>query len=161
MATATTAPDPMPEPSTGAMPQLGRRLAARRNDLLMVQRAAGSIVEFGDALNASLLNEERPSERLRMLRETTNRITRIANDAVQAYRRVNHAIAAEVERPTGDIELATAMRGRLQQARAEMLSALEDASHRYSWAKPWLGTTAAPPVPNNAPGTGTARPSGA
>ena len=86
---------------------VGNRLAGKMKDLGVVQQASATILELGAALDAQLLKEQRPSERMRMLRETTNRIVRTANDAAQA------------------------MRLRLDAARLAVMSALEVASRRY------------------------------
>ena len=61
----------------------GNRLAGKMKDLGVVQHASATILELGAALDAQLLKEQRPSERMRMLRETTNRIIRTANDATR------------------------------------------------------------------------------
>lgn len=114
-----------------------RRLAARHRDLQLVQRASTTIVEIETSLNWLLVREVRPAERLRMLREATNRITRTANDAIQAYRRVKPALAIEMERPDGNTDRARSMLHLLHAARSEMLATLEDASRHYG-----LGPTA-------------------
>lgn len=67
-----------------------------------------------------------------MLRETTNRITRTANDAVHAYRRASRAIEIELAKPNGDGDAAREMRGLLNDARGEVLRVLEIAGGRYS-----------------------------
>jgi len=100
-------------------------------DVGLVQRAGATILELGAALDARLLNERRPAERMRMLRETTNRITRVANDAIQAYGRASRAVTAELQRPNTDPAAAQAMRLRLDAARAELMAALQVASQRY------------------------------
>ena len=110
---------------------VGNRLAVRTKDVQLVQRASATILELGAALDAQLLNERRPAERMRMLRETTNRITRTANDAIQAYGRASRAVTAELERPNTDPAAAKAMRQRLDAARAEVMAALQVASLRY------------------------------
>ena len=110
---------------------VGNRLAIRLKDVALLQRASATILELGTALDARLLNERRPAERLRMLRETTNRITRTANDAIQAYDRASRAVAAELERPDTDPAAAREMRRRLDAARAELMAALQVASRRY------------------------------
>jgi len=110
---------------------VGNRLAIRLKDVALLQRASATILELGTALDARLLNERRPAERLRMLRETTNRITRTANDAIQAYGRASRAVAAELERPDTDPAAAREMRRRLDAARAELMAALQVASRRY------------------------------
>ena len=66
-----------------------------------------------------------------MLRETTNRITRTANDAVHAYRRASRAIEVELAKPDGDADAAHEMRTRLNDARSEVLRVIETASARY------------------------------
>jgi hypothetical protein len=110
---------------------VGNRLAVRTKDLQLVQRASATILELGAALDARLLNERRPAERLRMLRETTNRITRTANDAIQAYGRASRAVTAELQRPNTDPAAAQEMRQRLDAARTEVMAALQVASLRY------------------------------
>ena len=110
---------------------VGSRLAGKMKDLGVVQHASGIILELGTALDARLLTEQRPAERMRMLRETTNRIVRTANDAAQAYSRASRAITAELERPNSDPAPAQAMRLRLDAARLAVMSALEVASRRY------------------------------
>ncbi len=110
---------------------VGNRLAGKMKDLGVVQQASATILELGAALDAQLLKEQRPSERMRMLRETTNRIVRTANDAAQAYSRASRAITAELERPNTNPAPAQAMRLRLDAARLAVMSALEVASRRY------------------------------
>jgi hypothetical protein len=110
---------------------VGNRLAGKMKDLGVVQHASGTILELGAALDAQLLREQRPAERMRMLRETTNRIIRTANDAAQAYGRASRAVTAELQRPNVDPAPAKAMRLRLDAARLAVMSALEVASKRY------------------------------
>ncbi|MGH2383803.1 MAG: hypothetical protein ACRDGB_01970, partial [Candidatus Limnocylindria bacterium] len=76
-------------------------------------------------------------EQLRLLRQTTSQITRTANDAIQAYRRVTEGLRVESERSDTDPSEAARLSEALSDARSEMLSALEVASQRYPWAKPW------------------------
>jgi len=118
---------------TAPCTRLGRRVA----DMRIVQRATASIADLNDALDRRLLDEQRPTERLRMLRETTNQITRTANDAIQAYRRARAAVHAELQIPGGDRTHARQMGRMLDSARADVLRALELTSHRYTWADPW------------------------
>ncbi len=118
-----------------------RRLANRLEDIGLVERTSRLIAELGRQLDRDLETERRPAYRLRMLRETTNRITRAANDAVQAYARASRAIRAELERPGADVETANAMRSRLVAGRREVLRALELAQQRYD----------APPLPRPTP----------
>lgn len=84
-----------------------------------------------------MLAEARPEEQVRLLRQATSQITRAANDAVQAYRRVSEGLRAESERGDTDPAEAERMAQALSEARGEMLNALEVASRRYPWAKPW------------------------
>lgn len=113
------------------------RLSRRVADLQFVQQATAAIMQLNESLDRQLLTEPRPAERLRMLRETTNQITRAANDAIQAYRRARGAIQAELEMPSGDRLQAQSMRDLLDSARADVLGALETTSRRYTWAEPW------------------------
>jgi hypothetical protein len=88
-------------------------------------------------LDRQLGADERPEEQMRHLRQATGQITRAANDAVQAYRRVSGALRAEASHADADkAELAHARR-ELAAARAAMLEVLEAASRRYPWATPW------------------------
>jgi hypothetical protein len=120
---------PLPAHASGSR----RRLALRSSDVEAVQHASVLIAELGSALDAALTDERRPGERMRMLRETTNRITRTANDAVQAYRRVSQAVQAETARPDGDPAAAAGLRRRLDAARDDLLKALDAARQRYPW----------------------------
>jgi hypothetical protein len=79
-----------------------------------------------------------------MLRQATGQITRAANDAVHAYRRVTAGLQAEIRRGDTDPAEAAAMERALSEARAEMLNALEVASQRYPWAKPWAASAEEP-----------------
>lgn len=111
-----------------------RRLVNRFSDLELLERTVPFIVELGAELDRQLARERRPAERMRMLRETTNRITRAANDAVQAYARTSRTIRAELERPDGDIAGAQGLRTRLDTARQALLEALEVANQRCASA---------------------------
>ena len=93
------------------------------------------IVELGNDLDRRLEDETRPTERVRLLREATNRITRTANDAVQAYRRARRSLDAELRRPSADIEAVNRLGDRLTAARADVLKALEAANTRYPQAE--------------------------
>ena len=127
--TSRTVTDHRPQPAFATSTQ--HRLGLRKNDLDMVQGASGAIADLGAELDRNLSREKRESERLRMLRETTNRITRTANDAVHAYRRASRAIKTELERPDANVPAAEEMRRRLDEARAEVLRALAVAQERY------------------------------
>lgn len=74
---------------------------------------------------------------MRHLRQATGQITRSANDGIQAYRRVSQALAAEKSHVDADRAETERTRRELSRARARMLHALELASKRYPWAKPW------------------------
>ena len=89
------------------------RLGRRVPYLQIVQRAPAAISDFNEALDRELAEERRPTERLRMLRETTNQITRTANDAIQAYRRAHAAVDAELEMPAGEWQYARQMSAQL------------------------------------------------
>lgn len=119
---------PAPSFSTGTQ----HRLGLRRSDLEVVEAASAAITDLGRELDRQLAQERRPSERMRMLREATNRITRTANDAVQAYRRASRAIRNELERADANVEAAERMRTRLDEARANVLRALSVANERYA-----------------------------
>lgn len=118
---------PVPAFSTSTQ----HRLGLRRNDVEIVESASTTIADLGVELDRHLAKERRPSERMRMLREATNRITRTANDAVHAYRRASRAIKTELERPDANVETAELMRSRLDDARAKVLKALAVANERY------------------------------
>ena len=123
-----------PEHLTRATTRLSRRSSG---DLRVIQRATIRIEEVSAALDRELLAELRPDEQVRLLRQATSQITRAANDAIQAYRRVTEGLQAENQRGDTDPSEAARMSETLSAARAEMLEALEHASRRYPWAKPW------------------------
>jgi len=113
------------------------RLARRRADLRTVQHVAARIEAFNATLDAQIAATTRPEERLLRLRDATNQITRAANDAIQAYRRVASSIRDELAAEHGAKGEAEKMQRDLQRARADMLRVLEIASRRYPWAAPW------------------------
>ena len=117
--------------SAGSLPRMSTPLKMRHADVLIVERAAVEIATLGNDLDRRLETEGRPPERLRMIRETTNQITRVANDAINAYGRVSRAIKAEEGRAQPDLVAAGAMRSRLDAARAAVLEVLERAKGRY------------------------------
>lgn len=121
---------------TRVMPSYSR-LGRRVGDVRVVERAHASILDLSASLDRRLLAEGSPAERLRLLRETTNQITRTANDAIQAYRRASAAVDVELQIARGDAQLARKMRQRLGRARGDLLGVLEVASRRYEWAEPW------------------------
>lgn len=121
--------------SSGSLPRVAGRLAMRRADVVLVQRASTEIESLGADLDRRLQSESRPSERLRMIREATNQITRLANDAIHAYGRASRAVRAEEQRPDSDKLAAREMRTRLDEARAAMLAVLEVAGRRYKSAE--------------------------
>lgn len=104
------------------------------SELLVIERARALIEDLEAELERELGHEARPAERLRLLRETTNRITRTANDAIRAYDKARRAVEAELERNGPNAEAALATRVRLRAARLELLRALEVAGRRYPWA---------------------------
>lgn len=114
------------------------RLSRRSSgDLRAIRHATTRIEELSATLDRELLREARPEEQLRLLRQTTSQITRTANDAIQAYRRLTEGLRVESERSDTDPSEAARTAQALADARAEMLKALEVASQRYPWAKPW------------------------
>jgi hypothetical protein len=140
-------------PSPAFSTSTQHRLGLRRNDLEIVESASTTIADLGVELDRHLAREQRPSERMRMLREATNRITRTANDAVHAYRRASRAIKTELERPDANVETAELMRTRLDEARAKVLKALAVANERYPSVEDG-GLTEAPsgPAEDSSPG---------
>ena len=103
-------------------------------ELVVVQHASSLIGELGAELDAMLQRETRAAEQLRLVRVATNRITRAANDAIQAYARGRRAVEVELGRDGRDASAALDMRSRLRAARLELLSALEAAKRRYTWS---------------------------
>jgi hypothetical protein len=124
---------PSPLPNHPRVSQGRARIGG--SDLLIMQRAIRLIDDLGADLDQRLHAETRPAERLRLLREATNRITRTANDAIQAYARGRRAVEARLDRPEARAE-ALAARDRLRDARLDLLRALDAASHRYPAAEP-------------------------
>ncbi|MDQ4035030.1 MAG: hypothetical protein M3153_03795 [Chloroflexota bacterium] len=122
------------EPLIRSTTRLSRRSSG---DLRAIRRATTRIEELSAALDRQLVREARPEEQLRLLRQTTSQITRTANDAIQAYRRVTEGLRVESERDDTDPSEAARLSEALSEARTEMLHALEVASQRYPWAKPW------------------------
>lgn len=110
--------------------------SAIQRDLLLLHGAALRIEEFGEELDRQLEREARPSERLRFVRETTVRITRTANDAIQAYRRTKRVLDAPVADATGDGQGFAAIRERLSADRRALLGVLDKAAARYPDATP-------------------------
>lgn len=123
-----------PEHLTRASTRLSRRSSG---DLRLIRRATTRIEEVSAALDRQLLAELRPDEQVRLLRQATSQITRSANDAIQAYRRVSEGLEQERQRSETDPSEAARMAQSLSEARTEMLEALDVASRRYPWAKPW------------------------
>ncbi|HEX2193756.1 MAG TPA: hypothetical protein VHK63_02200 [Candidatus Limnocylindria bacterium] len=125
---------------------------APRRELLAVTRATSLIIELGSELDARLSTEMRETERMRLLRATTNQITRAANDGVQAYVRATRAVAAEIARPHGDRRGAQRMRHELLAARAQLLTALNLAAGRYPPGEPGEPDRDFAPPPARKPG---------
>ena len=113
------------------------RLGRREPDLRLVREAPAAIADLTAILDRRLAEEQRPSERTRMLREATNQITRTANDAIQAYRRARAAVTAELAMPEGDWIHARKMSLQLDSARQDVLAALDRTSQKYSLAQSW------------------------
>ena len=130
-----------PEHLTRATTRLSRRSSG---DLRVIRRATTRIEEVSAALDRQLLAELRPEEQVRLLRQATSQITRAANDAIQAYRRVSEGLQAETQRSDTDPSEAERMAQTLAVARSEMLIALDVASRRYPWAKPWRDAEESP-----------------
>jgi hypothetical protein len=118
-------------------------------DISLVEHAAPLITELGADLDRQLHRELRTTERLRLLREATNRITRTANDAVHAYRRARRSLDAELQRTNADVDGVRRLEERLTTARANVLRALDEANSRYPWAD--SGPPADPAVEGHEP----------
>ena len=103
-----------------------------------IRRATPHIQELTAALDLQLVADPRPAEQMRNLRQATGQITRAANDAVQAYRRVSGALRAEAAHPEVNAEEIEQARRELASARAAMLEVLKSASERYPWAAPFV-----------------------
>jgi hypothetical protein len=117
------------------------RLSRRSGpDLRAIRRATRHIQELTAALDLQLVADPRPAEQMRNLRQATGQITRAANDAVQAYRRVSGALRAEAAHPEANAEEVELARRELASARAAMLEVLKSASLRYPWATPFGAT---------------------
>lgn len=110
------------------------RLSRRTTtDLRAIRSATRRIEELTVVLDRQLAADERPLEQMRHLRQATGQITRAANDAIQAYRRVSTALRAEASQTdVDDDELAQAV-SELASARAAMLAVLEVARRHYPW----------------------------
>ncbi len=116
------------------------RLGRRTSDLRVLQRATVHIDELNARLDGALAAEEIETERMRLLREATNQITRAANDGIQAYRRVVGALKSEAARPdSADADALARVQAALDAARADLLRAIEETSRRYPWAAPQAG----------------------
>ena len=124
----------MTEADGGGASTRSRPPRSRALDLRAIRRASSLIAELGAELDGKLMDEQRPDERMRLLRETTNRITRAANDGIQAYVRANRSLTAELARSRVDSAQAVEARGQLAAARRELLRVLEIAGRRYPTA---------------------------
>ena len=114
--------------------RISRRSTA---ELRLIRRATTRIEELSAVLDRQMLAEERPAEQLTLLRLATSQITRSANDAIQAYRRVAEGLRVEAQRSDSDPDETARAASDLADAREGMLRALDVASRRYPWAKPW------------------------
>jgi hypothetical protein len=108
--------------------------------LRAIRSATTRIEELTSILDRQIGADSRPEEQMRHLRQATGQITRSANDAIQAYRRVTQALVAEKSHADADREETERTRRELARARRAMLRALELASKRYPWADPWQVT---------------------
>ena len=108
-------------------------------DLRLIERACERIAEINASLDVAAAGARSDAERMRQLREATNQIVRLANDAAQAYRRAMRGLKLDVEASRGSEDDRERTRVLLQTARASLLAVLERASHRYPWAEPWEG----------------------
>ncbi len=102
-----------------------------------IRSATRHIQELSVTLDRQLGADARPEEQMRHLRHATGQITRAANDAVQAYRRVSGALRAEADHPDVDAAEMERARRELAKARAAMLEVLKSVSDRYPWAAPF------------------------
>jgi len=121
-------------PVTLSPTRLSRRSAS---DLRSIRSATRKIEELSVTLDRQLSADARPEEQMRHLRAATGQITRAANDAVQAYRRVSGALRAEAEHPDVDAVEIEHARSELAEVRTAMLAVLKAASERYPWAAPF------------------------
>jgi hypothetical protein len=110
--------------------RLRRDSAAAVRHVRAIELASAEIVRLGVELDDQLSRESRPAERMRMLRATTNRITRRANDAIDAYRKGKQLVTA-ARATQGDIASIDTMARRLAAARLELLRVLSIAETRY------------------------------
>ena len=111
-------------------------MALRRGSLIaqhvrVVESASWEILELGADLDRALAREPRPSERMRLVREATNRITRTANDAIDAYRKGKVAARREKLKHGADLPAIEEATARLAAARLEILRLLAIAAERY------------------------------
>ena len=113
------------------------RLERRRADLRIVERAAADVDAINATLDRRLASSARAEERLRLLRDATYEISRGANDAIQAYRRVAATVREELAMEHGDRRAAEQMSAELHVARVNLLRVLARTSGRYPWAEPW------------------------
>ncbi len=126
------------------------RLGRRTSDLRVVQRATLHIDELNARLDGALAVETSESERMRLLREATNQITRAANDGIQAYRRVVGALKSEAARPdSADADALGRVQAALDAARTDLLRAIAATSERYPWAVPGATAETAPSRPTS------------
>ena len=113
------------------------RLERRRADLGIVQRAAAEVDAVNATLDRRLASCARAEDRLRLLRDATYQISRGANDAIHAYRRVAATVREELAIEHGDRPAAEQMSAELHLARADLLRVLAGTSRRYPWAPAW------------------------
>jgi hypothetical protein len=134
------------------LPRLHSRLSRRISaDLRIIRGATRRVEEQSGILDRQMKGDGRPAEQLRHLRQATGQITRAANDAVQAYRRVSVALREEAGRTDADATEVERATREVAEARSDMMAALEVASHRYPWSEPWTTSSDAPPAIANGP----------
>lgn len=132
-------------PGEVTLPVPSTRLGRRTSDLRVLQRATATIEELNEMLDRQLAGEPSESERMRLLRATTNQITRAANDGIQAYRRVVAAVKSEEARSdAADAAELARIQAALETARTELLRALEVTSRRYPWTSSWEAAVGGP-----------------
>ena len=119
-------PSVIPERGVGSS-----RWRAIERDLRLLRSAALLIAQLGEELDQRLEAEVQPSERLRLVRETTVQITRTANDAIKGYRNTKQFLDTSVAGARGDGQEFTAIRTRLSTERRALLAALDRAAARY------------------------------
>lgn len=115
------------------------RTTRRELDVQLVQKATARIAEISQRLDDASAGEQTEAARMTRLRDATNQIVRLANDAIQAYRRVSLSAKADLASGREDRRDVVRLQRSMREARAELMSELRRASRRYPWADPWPG----------------------